>query len=108
MLEDEDCAWKWNKVIIAYEKKKKAAVEWIHSMCISEIQQKIVSIKLINDLFQFEASISDSNIKHWILNDLWIWFKTFYILKGWSVKWNVYNSFNKFKLKNFNEDELIN
>ena len=74
----------------------------------SEIQQEIVSTKLINDLFQFEASSSDSGIKHWISNDLWIWLKTFYILKEWSVKWNVYNSFNKFELKNFSEDKLIN
>ena len=75
-------------------------------MCISEIQQEITFTKLINDLSHFKTS--SLGIKHWTPNDLWVWFRTSYILKGWSVKWNVYNSFNKFKLKNFSEGELIN
>ena len=107
-LEDKDHTWKQSKAIIAHEEKKRAAVRQIHLMCINEIQQEITSTKLINDLFQFEASNSDSGIKHWTSNDLWIWFRTFYTLKRWSVKWNVYNSFNKFELKNLNEGELIN
>ena len=108
MLEDEDHTWKWSKTIIAHEEKKRAAVEWIHLMCTNEIQQEIASTRFINDLFQFKASSSDSGIKHWTSNDLWIWLRTSYTLKEWSVKWNVYNSFNEFKLKNFNEGELIN
>ena len=108
MLEDKDYIWKQSEAIIAYEEKERAAVGWIHLMCMSKIQQKITFTKFIDDLFQFKAFSSDSDIKHWISNDLWIWLRTFYILKEWSVKWNVYNSFNEFKLKNFNEGELIN
>ena len=33
-------------------------------MCMNEIQQKIAFTKLIDDLFQFEAFSSDSDIKH--------------------------------------------
>ena len=36
-LENEEYVWKQNKTIITYKKKKRAAVEWIHSMCTNEI-----------------------------------------------------------------------
>ena len=64
MLKDEDYAWKWNEVIIAHEEKKRTAVDWIHLIYTNEIQQEIAFIKLIDNLFQFEASSSDSDIKH--------------------------------------------
>ena len=64
MLEDKNCAWKQSEAIIAHEKKERAAVDQIHLMCTSKIQQEIAFTKLINDLFQFKAFSSDSGIKH--------------------------------------------
>lgn len=105
--EDEDRAWKRSEAIIAHEEKERAAVGRIHSMCTSEIQQEIASTKPIDDLSHFETFSSQSG-NHWTPNDLWLWLRTSYTLKGWSVKWNVYNSFNEFELKNLSEGELTN
>ena len=38
MLEDKNYTWKQNKAIITHKEKKRAAVDWIHLMCTSEIQ----------------------------------------------------------------------
>ena len=106
--EEEERVWKRNEARIAYQEKARAAVERIYSMCAMEIQQEISSYKSIDDYDIEDSSIFVStSSKHWSSSELWQWLKSTYTLKGWSVKWNVYNSFNDFELKNLSETELL-